>query len=246
VKIIIWKTNHEIADTVADAIKEGIDGGSVRYTHQGFEDADVHIGYGILRGMDDIFKQARNYIHLDRGYIHPAHYSGNYRISLNGTQQVDFWPEPSVCTVPLAPWRGFDHTKPVLVCPLTEAVSEFFGVDWWVDAGAERHVWRHKGDPTPLNFSDYNYVLTFNSSVGWQALAAGIPCVSDPTYSMVGSFFKNIPLAKLSEAQYLDREKMFGCMESMQLTLQEMRDGKLWPIISSLLRMKPRTALPLV
>jgi hypothetical protein len=188
-KVCVWKTGHEIADTVARAI-----GGNIYDTkdcNQNIIDAyDIHVGYGILRGMADVFARAakanKPYFNLDRGYINPGHFDGKYRISLNGTQQVGSWPDPIPHSMPLQPWRGFDENKPILVCPPTDVVAEFFNVYGWrcVDG-----VVRRKGNPNPINFQDYNYVCTFNSSVGWQAIAAGIPCISDTTFSMVGSFF---------------------------------------------------------
>lgn len=251
-KICVWKTGHEIADTVADSVFEGLPhGADIRPTSEEDRagDYDLNIGYGILRGMESVFRRSRNYIHLDRGYTNPGHYSGNYRVSLNGTQQVGFWPDPVPHDVELKKWRGFDVSKPVLVCPPTEVVKKFFswpGFDEHDERSSLKRIYpnivsRFKGDASPINFHDYNYVLTFNSGVGWQAIAAGIPCVSDSTYSMVGSFFKNIPLAELSEKQYIDREKMFGCMKACDLTLQAIREGNLWPLMQKLLYMSVST-----
>lgn len=254
--IRVHKTGHQIADTVADAIiASGIPDLNI----------DLDIVYGILR--HDVFSKSKLWVNIDRGYWGANHFDGNYRVSLMGTQQTNFWPEPSQHTMPLHPWRGFDHSKPVLVCPVTPVVKKFFNSDDWdgssygkpenyiynyvetKEFGRQKAVVRLKGDPSPINFQDYNYVLTFNSSVGWQAIAAGIPCVSDTTHSMVGSFFKNISLAELSKKQYIERARMFGCMESLQLTLQEMREGKLWPLIEKLISMWVMTAekpLPLM
>jgi hypothetical protein len=232
-KICIWKTNHSIADTIADAIMEGMPDAELRIAGDEIGDADVHIVYGILR--HDVFKKAKNWICVDRGYFGADHFSGTYRISLNGTQQTGFWLPPIPHKVELLPWRGFDHSKPVLICPPTDAVRDFFSLSGWPLNIPENCIIRKKGDPSVINFQDYNYILTFNSSVGWQGIAAGIPCVSDPTYSMVGSFFKNISLANLAEAQYLDRVRLLGCMSTLQLTLSDMRQGKLWPIVSALM-----------
>lgn len=249
-KIAVWHTSHEIADTVADAIHEGLNA-DIRYTSsrsdiQSIALYDAHVAYGVLRGCDVVFKDAARcripYFHLDRGYTNPGHFYGNYRISLNGTQQVRFWPDPIAHTIPLQPWRGFDENKPVLVCPPTGVVAEFFGIAGKLWPYPSKSVLRHKGDQSKINFQDYNYVHTFNSSLGWQAIASGIPCVSDPTFSMVGSFFKNISLASLSEKQYLDRERLFGTMSSLQMTLKNMRDGKIWPLLSNLLSMSASIA----
>jgi len=223
--IRVHKTGHSIADTVADAVMAGLPD----------VDIDLDIVYGILR--HSVFDTSKCWVHIDKGFYDAGHFEGKYRVSLMGTQQIGFWPEPIPHTMPLQPWRGFDPSKPVLVCPPTDAVAQFFGLAGTVWPYPPNSVLRHKGDPSKINFQDYNYVLTFNSSVGWQGIAAGIPCVSDPRFSMVGSYFKNIPLAELAEKQHIDRERMFGCMSACQLTLDEMRQGKLWPLIEKLLFM---------
>lgn len=235
-KVCVWKTGHEIADTVAKAIDA-----EVRTIGEPLGDADVHIAYGILRGTADVFRKAPVWFHVDRGYTNPGHFDGNYRVSLRGTQQTGFWPEPVKHDVKLLPWRGFDHSKPVLVCPPTDAVRDFFSLQEWTHTNVKHYVVRKKGDQNPLNFNDYNYVLTFNSSVGWQAIAAGIPCVSDTTHSIIGTFFKNIPLANLSGAQYVERKRLFGTMSALQMTLEEMKQGKLWQLMSNLLSISATT-----
>jgi len=265
-RVCVWKTGHEIADTVAQEIMRSQSGAAhsyrdLRHTEcVDVRDHDTHIAYGILRGTADVFRECERlgkpYIHLDRGYFHPGHYDGYYRVSLRGTQQTGHWLEPDYerlakLALDIKPWRGFDHSKPVLVCPPTREVSDFFypgehgerytwekhNFEWHIQ---ERHkgpgyVWRPKGTATPINFDDYSHVLTFNSSVGWQALAAGIPCVSDPKHSIVGAWFNHFTTDDLAEAQYSERERLFATMAKLQMTLSEIRDGKLWALIQELL-----------
>lgn len=259
---MILRTGHIIADTVAEALEQGY-GQDVRQ-------ANVPIGYGILRGTAEIFKEAQtsggSYIHLDNGYFNPGHFDGYYRISKNGTQQTDFtglepdYERLAQLNLDIKPWRGFDKSKPILIIPPTEHVKEFFNLDFGEDdfeisiddfpkdsvniIGTRSHkcllpyfsiqkpVIRQKSDTSPIDFNDYNYVLTFNSSMGWKVLQAGIPCVSDTTYSMVGSYYNNISLDDLEQAQYDSREQLFGLMASLQFTLQEIRDGKACNLIS--------------
>lgn len=242
-RIAVWKTGHEIADTVADACLAGLadsEDCTIPPSYKFNAIGEVNVAYGILRGCTELFRESdrlgKPWVHLDRGYFNPRHFDGKYRISLRGTQQTSNWPEGE-CTVPLAPWRGFDESKPVLVVPPTDPVFGFFNhTYWWYPSGS---VIRKKGFLDKVDFMDFNYVHTFNSSLGWQALQAGIPCVSDPTHSMVGSWYHNISLADLSEAQYADRNKLFGSMEQLQLTLTEIREGKLWPLMEKLLECAP-------
>jgi hypothetical protein len=239
VKLAVWKTGHEIADRVAQAFDQyGLVIRTPPSTELQVSHFDTHIAYGILRGTADVFRECdrlgKPWLHIDRGYFGASHFDGTYRISYRGTQQTGNWPAPSAHNVELKPWRGFDHSKPVLVVPPTKAVQNFFGTRR-IMLCPPNHVIRHKGDPSILDFNDYNYVVTFNSSLGWQAIAAGIPCVSDPTHSMVGAMYRNIGLDKLSETQHLDRERLFGTMSSLQMTLKEIEDGKAWPLIKHLL-----------
>jgi hypothetical protein len=250
----ILKTGHEIADIVAAALEGGLANGTQIKTET-IQMETVPIGYGILRGTANVFRQSeRNrspWVHLDRGYWKPNHYDGYYRVSLNGTQQTigldklepDYARLESL-NLDIKEWRGFDKSKPVLVIPPTQHVAEFFGINtlgWSHDIAYqlleanETVTIRNKADQTPINFSNYNYVLTFNSSVGWQALQAGIPCVSDSTHSMVGKWFENISLENLSEAQYVDRHKLFAVMASLQLSLKEIKAGEICKLIERLL-----------
>ncbi len=246
-KYIIWKTWHEIADTVAKAFN-GPTFDTQQISEAAIHGADCHIGYGILRGSCDVFKAAENagvpWFNIDRGYFKPAHYDGYYRISMRGTQQTGFWPKPDYkrlakLELPIKEWRGFDYSKPVLVCPPTEHVQHFFKAAFIYPKDC---IIRLKGDPNPINFQDYNYVLTFNSSVGWQALQHGIPCVSDPRYSMVGSWFNNISLDDLAEKQYLGRNDLFATMAGMQFTLSEIEQGQAWGLIQNLISLSDTIA----
>lgn len=272
-KIAVFFTGHEIANKVGLAIREGL----ITAGHQvgwyspenmGYvERADICIGYGILRGMDDVFRECdrlgKPWFNIDRGYWKPGHFDGYYRVSLRGTQQTvhlnaltpdyDRW---SALGVEMKPWRGNkgDYT---LICPPTKKVAAFFGVDaeaWtnWSIKTAESN-WplgnglssiRTKDSPTPLadHLMGARVVLTFNSSVGWQALAAGIPCISDPTHSIVGAWFKGVLMDNLSKLQEAEREKLFGVMANLQLTLDEMRQGKTWELMSLLLSTSVTTA----
>lgn len=263
-KIAVWRTGHPIADTVAEAIlvwlrttPHGIYNNHTSclikengQLSQSIENADIHIGYGILRGMDKVFhecqKRNKPFILLDRGHWKPGHYDGYYRVSLNGTQQT----------------FGFDKLKPDyarwdalgievgqvkpetlnrLVCPPTEYVGRFFKADpWFIGATNEIDLWRPKNCDRQLqNDLDWcGQVITFNSSVGWEALRQGIPVISDPEHSIVGAFLhhhgkKTFDLAT-EEGQSLRRE-LFATQAGLQLRLDEIRAGLLWPLIERLL-----------
>lgn len=237
-RVAVWRTGHEIADTVAEALEP-------------YADKGIAIGYGILRGMAEHLRGYDAWFEVDRGYFKPRHYDGYYRISLRGTQQTKVWPEPNyerlaALKLDVKPWRGLAPHLPVLICPPTPHVQEFFNIGNRMVEMPQNATLRKKGDTSPINFSDYNYVMTFNSSVGWQALQAGIPCVSDPIHSMVGNWFHtkygDISLDELADKQLQDRYKLFTVMSNLQFTLDEIRHGKACPLISQLLSLSAMMA----
>lgn len=267
-RICVWKTGHEIADTVAEAVYEGLDlpidgngadGKGLARIYCGMSDfegdigwGDIHIGYGILRGMDDVFrachKAGKPFIHIDRGYFKPGHYDGYYRVSLNGTQQTTGLDklEPDYARwdglgIEILPEKsGGTYT---LCCPMSPHVKEFFrDIDPYVYSSLpfpeikEPAILRTKDSKHPIE-SHMLYakkVVTFNSSVGWETLRQGIPVVSDPTHSIVGSYLKMID--RPIHGDMNERRKLFAIMSSLQLTIAEMRSGMLLPLINKLLQ----------
>lgn len=263
-KVCIWQTGHEIADTVASAVYAGFTKSecnafpplSTRLHLDQIDLWDVHVGYGILRSMDKVYnlcdKLNKPWFNIDKGYLLPGHYSGYYRISLQGTQHTqggDYadYERLGRLGISFRHWRGLVHEYPVLVCPPTDYVCE-----WLPDAkewlgNAVRHLkskkrefvirWKDKTSKETLehDIKSSNYVMTFNSSVGWEALRLGVPCVSDVKHSLVGSHFGHISLDKLSHAQDIGRYKLFATMCNLQLTLQEIKSGLLWPLMQKMI-----------
>lgn len=259
-KIAVWKTNHEIADTVAEAVYEGLKGQcDVRQYNTISDNNDANIrgcslnlAYGILRGTGAVFKRSMEHnipwICIDKGYWKPGHYDGYYRISLNGTQQTigldklepdyERW-EALGLEITTCPTHDPDGR--ILLCPPTDAVSAFFGLR---DAVIEPHpklIIRRKDSNAELqkDFDKCSMVRTFNSSVGWEALRQGIPCISDETHSFVGAYKKQVD--NLSRMDIDSRKRMFAVQASLQLTLEEIKQGLLWPLITKLLNVSSVT-----
>lgn len=274
-KICVWRTGHEIAAMVAVALDaamkrsqkddkdiQTIGWADTQHFSQGYFDLyDLHIGYGILRGMDEVFRACQKankpFIHIDKGYWKPGHYNGYYRVSLNGTQQITGLDK-------LKPdyerWDalGIEIDEPVnnqnefsLICPPTVYVANFFGItdeeDWkygivqdFVDAD-EKFFVRYKGDEHPIDYKNLKRLITFNSSVGWEALRQGIPVISDPTHSIIGAYVTQFSkdgdnsFASRIHKDVNMRRDLFALMAGLQLTLEEMRSGLLWPLIQTLL-----------
>lgn len=253
-RVAIWRSGHEIADRVADAIRAGIPKNLLAapnskelFHPEGWDEGhskygDIHIGYGILRSMDKVWKDCertgRPFFIVDRGYWKPGHYDGYYRVSLRGTQQTGGWPEPD-----WERWEklGLTIDEPVkrngyaLCCPVTDYVKDWLGDykapvpdrgEFDKDSGV---LVREKGCTRSLDddLAGARRVVTFNSSVGWEALRRGLPVESDPVHSIVGAW-----LAKHGTDK---REELFAVMSACQLTLDEMLAGKLWLLMEKLL-----------
>lgn len=251
-RIAVWQTDHSISRTVHDAVIVGLPNAESCDVCEGMNISsigDINIGYGILRGMDNVFracqKAGKPFIHIDKGYWKPGHFDGYYRISLNGTQQTfgldqlkpdyERWEKLGVEVLPERNngWRD-------LVCPPTPHVADFFGsynlnVYNWCGNSNKAQIIRTKNSIKPLqdDLDECGSVTTFNSSVGWEALRQGIPVVSDATHSILGAYDKLMDFGW--QKDYDARRWFFAVQAGLQLTLDEMRQGKFWPLIQNLM-----------
>lgn len=251
-KIAVWKTGHEIADKVAEAVYEGLKQHCEVSSHTCGTDRNIlgyecHIGYGILRGTTELFKDCERlgvpWFNIDRGYWKPGHYDGYYRISLLGTQQAfgldklepdyDRWDALGI---------EIDNADPKgryawLHCPPTKPVEKFYDIKLNELPKDSRLRIRDKSTLRKLqtDLDSSCMVSTFNSSVGWEALRQGIPVVSDPTHSIVGAYQKM--LDKPIHADSNERRKLFAIMAGLQLRLDEIKSGALWPLLHKLLNL---------
>lgn len=219
----LHKTGHPIADTVSDKIGDLYDG-------------DYAIAYGILRGADRYlrYQKSGNYFQVDRGFWEAGHFDGNYRCSFRGTQPS--WASDSPQEdhgLELQPWKIFDGKT--LICPPTPPVCEFFNINYtvWIlkaiKQSTSRYEIRHKGYRDPLSFDGVSRLVTFNSTVALKALQLGIPVISDPDHSSVGSFTKAI-----NHIDSYDREPLFRFCAAHQFKLDDKE--KIEKIISYYLR----------
>lgn len=255
----VWVTNHEISYTVGKAIFDSLKPifpdtelcWTVPKEHLK-EVADINIGYGILRDMDAVWHKAaaegKPYFVIDRGYWKPNHYDGYYRISLNGTQQttgldrlepdyerwdalgLEIWDRPTM---------GYEREvgAHILVCPPTDYVAKFFNIDqqaWPImNAGnTPNYIYRHKGSQEPIDWRNVREVITFNSSLGWEALRQGIPIISDKSHSILGAYQNTVDNMQLMSID--NRRRFLAIQASLQLRLEEIRSGKIWPLIQRL------------
>lgn len=253
-KAAIWFTGHEIADTVAEALAQGLGKSiAVDTLHTGDPAAlgavpayDAHIGYGVLRGMGGVFGAAAKakipWFNIDRGYWGPGHYAGLYRISLNGTQQTTGLGRIAPDYERLAKLEvGIEPAQPrtgkTYLMPPTQYVCGYLGLSesTWLERNFEPGCVIKPKDGKPVDWQDVGNVVTFNSAMGWEALRRGIPVVSDETHSFVGAYQKQVD--KMPHLDANARRRMFAVQASLQLSLKEIRQGYAWPLIARLLSM---------
>lgn len=258
--IAVWKTGHEIADTVANAVVSGLDNARTYSIGETIPDYYIQICYGILRGGTEVFRRARQnnkpFFIIDRAYWKPGHYDGYYRISLNGTQQTtgldnlepdyERWDKLGLQILPerlIEEGPELYKRHPKLFCPPTEPVCAFFDVKPWEKPKGLIDYWREKDTNESLQaqLDKCKSVDTFNSSVGWEALRQGIPVISDPNHSFLGAYMKTVD--SMSQMDIDSRRRCFAVQAGLQLTLDEMRSGLLWPLIQKLLNASSKNSL---
>ncbi len=246
-RVTIWVTEHPYAQRIASALKvgfkdDGVIATPIHYTDDNINATDVHIGYGVRRGMDEVYRRigmaGKYWFNIDLGYFGASHFDGTYRIAYKGTQnKFDASTQSGTCP-DIHPWKiGGEYA---LICPPTESAAEFFGIDearWLEQAQAQARQLgltvkiRRKDDPEKLDdaFATSGAVITFNSSVGWKALQSGIPAFSDVNHSTLGSWHGAVN--SLDGLKQLSRESLFRFMCANQLTLLDIQQGKLLPLL---------------
>lgn len=75
---------------------------------------------------------------------------------------------------------------------------------------------RDKSATIPIDWPLVRRVITFNSTVGIEALRRGIPVISDPVHSTLGSYTKQINLV-----DKYSREELFRFYSAHQFKLDE-------------------------
>lgn len=234
----IHKTGHVIADTVVEAFNNAPYAG------------DFDLGYGILRGMTGVYRNSDTWFCIDNGYWGAGHFDGNYRINFKGTQSQYTDELQKEHGLTLEPWQTGRDT--ILIVPPSEYVCEFFPnaeIETYKIVQkyrGEKFIVRHKFEAAPIDWKKIKGVVTFNSTLGVEALRLGIPVLSNIEHSMIGSYYKQKLMEKgldynFENVMNIDRNPLFNCMNSHQFTLEEIRRGNAWPIIKYYLSLSDGT-----
>lgn len=99
-----------------------------------------------------------------------------------------------------------------------------------MNAIAENSLWgnyivRNKGETKPIDWDYVRQVVTFNSTVGVEALRRGIPVISDPAHSSIGSYTRAI-----NALDNFDREPLFSFLNGHQFKLCERE--RIWGLVN--------------
>jgi hypothetical protein len=234
-KVCIWETGHPISQTICRKLADvcGFDLYNVDKHCPNLHRYDACLAYGILRGTE-LIKEHPRYFFIDKGFWDAEHFTGQYRIGFGNTQPT--YSLDTAQTLPqadhgqiLEPWRNQGYT---LICPPTGHVCEFFGVNEWewthdarvLEEFNGREYWiREKGHPSAIDWDKVGKLVTFNSSLGFEALRRGIPVVSDPIHSTIGSYQKNA-------IDPMNRDDLFSFGANHQFKLGDRE--KIWGLIT--------------
>lgn len=246
--IYVWRTGHQINETLSMALHAGIPQNILKHTEWAdnyFNSTNKHVavGYGILRGTGDIFhhneQHGVDYYEVDRGYINPGHFDGYYRISKNGTQaryrDINL-PSDRLDKLKFKRENWYNPKGHVLICPPTEYIESFYDLvpGQWLEHAIDlcdrrgyRYIVRNKSSSAPLNsdLKDAQLVMTFNSNVAVDATIKGIPVIASEPSIVEGWRLESTPPT--------DEEvsKLLRFISYNQFTLEEIRNGTAWRIL---------------
>src|SRR3990172_6713600 len=192
----VYMTDHIHSRVVCAAVAAGCNGKIVPPPRLFDGPAVV---YGILRGCGEIIKQCRwvgrDFYHIDLGYFRRGHYEGYYRLSKNGLQATaEIFPihlslEPDrweSLGMELKPWKKSGRS--IIVCPLTEAMGGFLGIDpqaWTNTVVNELQQFtdrpiqvklKNQGSLNPL-LKEAWCLVTHSSNAAIDALVEGVPTI---------------------------------------------------------------------
>lgn len=251
----IWRTGHSINEEVSKALSIGTHF-EIKHTELLPMERNLKpaIAYGILRGTGlpgrntgdtSVFKECdkhnKPWWELDRGYLRPNHFDGYYRISLNGMQakyqRIDL-PDDRVRKLDVKLYPVIKSGKYILVCPPTEPVEQFYGMEsgkWLNDTINEikkytdrRIKIRDKHDsnaPLEHDLAEAHCVVTFNSSVALQAVIYGIPAIVSE-HSVLHGWAANSISCIEQDLLINDRMELLKYISYCQFTLDEFKNNK--------------------
>tara|TARA_Y100001937_G_C7081144_1_gene313038 strand:- start:153 stop:962 length:810 start_codon:yes stop_codon:yes gene_type:complete len=223
--------------------------------------------YGILAGSGEIYKQCekekKNFYFMDHGYFTNAHDRPHWlRITKNKHCQNEMQKRPAdryekYFKQEIKPWN---KGKKILVLPPTNAISNFFCVNDWLDntlktlkentdrqivirekpynptitvdhVGATVKVDKPTEHKGPILWDDYFATVTYNSNTMIASLCNGVPVFCDPINSGAAPISET-DFSKIETPKYGDRVALFSSLAYNNWTMEEMANGTAWRMIN--------------
>ena len=224
--------------------------------------------YGILAGSGEVYKwcqkEKKDFYFMDHGYFTNAHDSPHWlRITKNKHCQNKLQERPvdrykKYFQKEIRPWQK-DGRK-ILVLPPTNAISNFFGVENWLDktikdikantdrpidirekpynptiaidhVGATIKIDRPTKHQGKIDFKDYYAIVTYNSNTVIESLHNGVPVFCD-AQNCAAAPISETDFTKIETPKYEDRMALFSSLAYNNFNLNEMADGTAWRILN--------------
>jgi len=223
--------------------------------------------YGILAGSGEVYKwcekENKNFYFMDHGYFTNAHDRPHWlRITKNKHCQnvmqkrsADRYEKYFKKEI-----KEWNKGKKILVLPPTNAISNFFGVESWLDhtlkilkentdreidirekpynptvavdhVGATVKIDRPTVHKGNINWSQYHATVTYNSNTMIASLENGVPVFCDPINSAAAPISET-DFSKIETPKYGDRIALFSCLAYNNWSLQEMANGTAWRMLN--------------
>lgn len=231
-------------ERIYPALAEG-SGARIVPTSAGLQDG-VALVWGLLRGSPEIIEQAlaagKPWIYLDHGYFRRGHYDGHYRMTWGDFQQSRVYPSTGERWRKLALYmRGWrSKGKGIVVCPPSDHVAKLFGAQDWLKATLETlkaHtdrpiIVRRKDDPLPLRLAleGIHALVTMNSIAAVEAVTLGCPVFVSP--KSAAAPVGETDLARIEKPSFPARDRWAWSLADGQYTIDEMRNGTAWRLMS--------------
>ena len=223
--------------------------------------------YGILAGSGEIYKwcqkENKNFYFMDHGYFTNAHDSPHWlRITKNKHCQNILQDRPTdryekYFKKQLEPWN---KGSKILVLPPTNAISNFFGVEDWLDTtlqtlkqhtdrqidirekpynptieidhvGATVKVDRPTVHKGTIDWKQYFATVTYNSNTMIASLENGVPVFCDPL-NCAAAPISETDFSKIETPKYGDRIALFSSLAYNNWSLNEMANGTAWRMLN--------------
>lgn len=223
--------------------------------------------YGILAGSGEVYKwcekEKKNFYFMDHGYFTNAHDKPHWlRITKNKHCQnvmqkrsADRYEKYFKKEI-----KEWNKGKKILVLPPTNAISNFFGVESWLDhtlkilkANTDREIDIRQKPYNPtvaidhvgatvkidrptvhkgfIDWTQYHATVTYNSNTMVASLENGVPVFCDPDNSAAAPISET-DFAKIETPKYGDRIALFSSLAYNNWNINEMADGTAWRMLN--------------